>query len=242
MKKAVSLKLFVACLAVVVATTGCRTKRPDKNITPIPGVSGVDVEGPGAGGTLDDGVGNTPAIDPGRSVLDGGLPGGYQDSGFGGTGTTSLPPIEPLPIPRPMVDSGNDGTADMAYDIDGETGMSKDTGAFAANTVYFGYDSSVVRSAEIVKLDEVIQILRTQSQYKIIIEGHCDERGTEEYNRSLGERRANSIRDHLMNAGIGAERIRTLSYGEDKPKDFGHDEAAWAQNRRGEFILLKPRR
>ena len=129
----------------------------------------------------------------------------------------------------------------MTYDIDGETGMLKDTTSFAANTIYFGFDSSVVRSAEIVKLDEVIQILSTQLSYKLIVEGHCDERGTEEYNRALGERRANSIRDHLINAGIGPDRVRTLSYGEDQPKDFGHDEAAWAQNRRGEFILLKPR-
>ena len=238
MKKAVSLKLFVSCLAVVFVTVGCRTKRPDKNITPIPGVSGVNVEGPGASGPLDGGFGNTPAIDvePGRSILDGGIPAGSTDY----ANTTSLPPIEPMPIPVP-IDANNAGGADMTYDIDGETGMSKDTAAFGANTVYFGYDSSVVRSAEIVKLDEVIQILRTEYRYKLIIEGHCDERGTEEYNRSLGERRANSIRDHLINAGIGADRIRTLSYGEDRAKDYGHDEAAWAQNRRGEFILLKPR-
>jgi peptidoglycan-associated lipoprotein len=234
MKKAVSLKLFVACLAVVVATTGCRTKRPDKNITPIPGVSGMDVEGPGAGGPLDgSGVGNTPAIP--RGLGDGiGLAGGP------GMTTGGLPPIEPLPIPQP-IDTAGDGSLDMTYDIDGETGMLKDTSAFAANTIFFGYDSSVVRSAEVVKLDEIITIMKGQPATKLIVEGHCDERGTEEYNRALGERRANSIRDHLINAGIGQGRIRTLSYGEDKPKDFGHDEAAWAQNRRAEFVLLKPR-
>ena len=119
--------------------------------------------------------------------------------------------------------------------------MLRDESAFAANTIYFDFDSSVVRSSEIVKLDEVIQILLTDGALKLIVEGHCDSRGTEEYNRALGERRANSVRDHLITAGIGADRVRTISFGEDKPKDFGQDEAAWAANRRGEFILLRPR-
>lgn len=235
MKKAVSLKLLLACLAViVVATSGCRTKRPDKNITPIPGVSGIDVEGPGSGGPLDGNEGNTPAFrGPGEGI-------GIDPNGIGiGMDNTGLPPIEPLPVPEP-IDSTGDGSLDMTYDIDGETGMFKDTSAFAANTIHFGFDSSVVRSAEVVKLDEIILLMTGRPETKLIIEGHCDERGTEEYNRSLGERRANSVRDHLINAGIGQGRIRTLSYGEDMPKDFGHDEAAWAQNRRAEFILLKP--
>jgi peptidoglycan-associated lipoprotein len=235
MKNAVSLKLLLACLAVLVVTTGCRTKRPDKNITPIPGVSDVDVLGPGAGNPLDS-EGTTPALGGPGSGIGLGDPSG---TGLGMTGT-GLPPIEPLPIPQP-IDATGDGALDMTYDIDAETGMLKDTGAFAANTIYFGFDSSIVRSAEVVKLDEIITILKGQAGTKLIVEGHCDERGTEEYNRALGERRANSVRDHLINAGVGQDRIRTLSYGEDKPKDFGHDEAAWAQNRRAEFILLRPK-
>ena len=63
----------------------------------------------------------------------------------------------------------------------------------------------------------------------------------EEYNRALGERRANSVRDHLIEAGVGPNQIRTLSYGEDQPEDLGHDEAAWAANRRAVFVLLRPR-
>lgn len=73
------------------------------------------------------------------------------------------------------------------------------------------------------------------------MDGHCDERGTEEYNRSLGERRAQGIREFLAREGVDASRVRTISFGEDKPVETGHNEAAWSKNRRGEFILLTPR-
>jgi peptidoglycan-associated lipoprotein len=76
---------------------------------------------------------------------------------------------------------------------------------------------------------------------KLLIEGHCDERGTEEYNRALGERRALALREALAKAGVSPDRIRTISYGKDRPVNPGHDESAWAQNRRGEFILLHPK-
>ena len=75
---------------------------------------------------------------------------------------------------------------------------------------------------------------------KLLIEGHCDERGTEEYNRALGERRALAAREYLNSLGIKGERVRTVSYGEDRPSVDGHDESAWSKNRRAEFILLKP--
>jgi peptidoglycan-associated lipoprotein len=72
------------------------------------------------------------------------------------------------------------------------------------------------------------------------VEGHCDERGTEEYNRALGERRALAVRDYLMNLGIDGDRIFTISYGEDLPAADGHDENAYRLNRRAEFVLLRP--
>ena len=73
------------------------------------------------------------------------------------------------------------------------------------------------------------------------VEGHCDERGTEEYNRSLGERRALALRELLVAAGVSADRVHTLSFGKDKPVETGHNEAAWSKNRRGEFILVLPK-
>ena len=120
-------------------------------------------------------------------------------------------------------------------------GMSKDPSAFAANTVHFAYDSSAVRSSDQANVDAVAAALSAESANKVLIEGHCDERGTEGYNMSLGERRALAIREALAAKGISPDRVRTLSYGEAKPAVDGHDDAAWSANRRGEFILLRPK-
>jgi peptidoglycan-associated lipoprotein len=119
--------------------------------------------------------------------------------------------------------------------------MTPDREFFSAQRVYFDFDSSTIRPSERSKIDFVANYLKENQQTKIQIEGHCDERGTEEYNRTLGERRALALREYLMNAGIPGTRVFTISYGEDKPLDPGHNEAAWAKNRRGEFILYRPK-
>jgi len=74
-------------------------------------------------------------------------------------------------------------------------------------------------------------------QRKITIEGQCDERGTEEYNIALGERRANSAKRYLINLGVSTDQLSTISYGEERPADPGHSEEAWAKNRRSEFLI-----
>jgi peptidoglycan-associated lipoprotein len=112
-----------------------------------------------------------------------------------------------------------------------------DRAALADQTVHFAFDSAAVLTKEQSKLIIVSEKLKSDPSAKLLIEGHCDERGTEEYNRALGERRALALREALVAAGIDPERIRTISYGKDKPADTGHDEAAWSKNRRGEFIL-----
>jgi len=119
--------------------------------------------------------------------------------------------------------------------------FNQDAAALAAFTVYFAYDSSAVRSGEAGKVESVAGVLSSDTQARLLVQGHCDERGTEEYNRSLGERRALSLREDLVNKGIDPRRIQTISYGEDMPAVDGHDEAAWSMNRRGEFILLRPK-
>lgn len=75
------------------------------------------------------------------------------------------------------------------------------------------------------------------ASFKVVVEGHCDERNTSEYNMALGDRRANSIKQYLINLGLPASRIRTISYGEERPTDPAHSEEAWARNRRAEFLL-----
>jgi peptidoglycan-associated lipoprotein len=119
--------------------------------------------------------------------------------------------------------------------------MAQDRSAFAAETLYFEYDSSAIKSSEESKIAAVASALKSDPSAKLLIEGNCDERGTEEYNRSLGERRALAAREALANAGVDASRVATRSYGEDRAADPGHTQSAWAKNRRDEFVLLHPR-
>ena len=122
----------------------------------------------------------------------------------------------------------------------GHPGWPEDPSQFQADTVYFDFDSSVVKPSEKSKLAAVADFLKSNPADAVKIAGHCDERGTEEYNRALGERRALALREELVGLGIDATRVDTISYGKDRPADPGHDEAAWSKNRRGEFILLTP--
>jgi len=109
-----------------------------------------------------------------------------------------------------------------------------------ADTVHFDFDSSVVKSSEKPHIAAVGDYLKGNLAHAVRIEGHCDERGTEEYNRSLGERRALALREHLVGLGIDPVRVETVTFGKDRPVDPGHDESAWKKNRRGEFIVLTP--
>jgi peptidoglycan-associated lipoprotein len=112
---------------------------------------------------------------------------------------------------------------------------------FKSDTVFFEFDKSTIKQSEIPKLDRVATEMKQRFQGKgLRIEGHCDERGTEEYNRSLGDRRALSVREYLVRAGLNFELVDTVSYGEDRPAVPGHTEAAFSKNRRAEFILLEP--
>ncbi|MBS3732152.1 MAG: peptidoglycan-associated lipoprotein Pal [Desulfobacterales bacterium] len=106
---------------------------------------------------------------------------------------------------------------------------------FVSQKVYFKFDdSSLTDSARDVLRDKV-QWLRNHPDACVIIEGHCDERGTDEYNLALGSRRAESVKDFLTKAGINGSRLTTISYGEERPAVKGHNEEAWAENRRAEF-------
>jgi peptidoglycan-associated lipoprotein len=118
----------------------------------------------------------------------------------------------------------------------------EDRNQFREQTVYFDFDKSTIKASEQSKIQSVANYLKSEPRAMLNVEGHCDERGTAEYNRSLGERRALAVREYLISLGTIGERINTISFGEDKPADPGHDEAAWAKNRRGEFILLRPKR
>ena len=122
-------------------------------------------------------------------------------------------------------------------------GREQDRTTFAAQTVYFEYDQSSVKADEASKIDQVVAAFRSKGPgFDLLIEGHCDERGTEEYNRSLGERRALAIRELLTKSGVENAHVFTRTFGKDRPAAPGHDEASRAKNRRGEFVLVLPRK
>lgn len=209
--------LAIACLAAFLSTTGCK-HRPT-GITHIPGETPKPPPMP------------EPVVGPGA---------GTQAPPQIGTGTplpdVTMPKTEAVPA-NAEAGTGNIPTGDW-IDIGNFLENRK---IFEANTVYFDFDRHEVKASERVKVEEVGVYLKGDANTKILVEGHCDERGTEEYNRALGERRALSIREYLVRLGIAADRIQTISYGEDKPAVPGQNEAAWAKNRRGVFVLLKPK-
>lgn len=105
--------------------------------------------------------------------------------------------------------------------------------------VYFDYDSAVIKDSEREKIEAVANHLKKNPATRLIVEGHCDERGSNEYNLALGERRALAVRAYLIGLGIGGDRIQTKSFGEERPVAPGHDESAWRLNRRGEFVVVQ---
>jgi len=105
--------------------------------------------------------------------------------------------------------------------------------------VYFDFDESNIRQDQRPRLEKNAAYLKQNQAVKVRIEGNCDERGTNEYNMALGERRSINAKRYLVNLGISSNRIHTISYGEEKPLLHGHDEYSWAQNRRDDFAVVK---
>ena len=159
--------------------------------------------------------------------------------------------MPPLPPAQEDVLGGGAGTTDLSRG--GAWGDGADSSSVAAGAngdwapvdpgnnlgfpiVYFGFDTDELAPGETAKLDKVAGYLLKQATLGLIIEGHCDQRGTEEYNRALGDRRANSIRSYLVGAGIEDARIKTISYGADRPAMDGSGESVWSKNRRGVLV------
>jgi peptidoglycan-associated lipoprotein len=103
---------------------------------------------------------------------------------------------------------------------------------------FFDYNESTLSSDAQAALSASADWLKRTPQYNLLVEGHCDERGTEQYNLALGDRRANTVKEYLVTLGVDSGRIRTVSYGEERPFDNGHDDAAWAKNRRAHLVLV----
>ena len=131
-------------------------------------------------------------------------------------------PVTPVPTPTPVPEPPAPAPSVTASDF---------------TDVFFDLDSYALRDDAKLALDRAAKLLRDKADVSLTLEGHCDERGTVEYNQALGEKRANAARDYLVNAGVSAARIQSVSYGKERPFSEGHDESAWAQNRRAHFVL-----
>lgn len=116
-------------------------------------------------------------------------------------------------------------------------GSQQDLVANVGDRVFFDFDKSDLRPASQTTLERQAAWLKRFPDLNVTVEGHCDERGTREYNLALGERRANAVKDFLIAQGIDPRRIRTISYGKERPVALGSNEAAWAQNRRGVTVI-----
>jgi len=108
-------------------------------------------------------------------------------------------------------------------------------------TVYFDYDKANIRTDQRGSIQSNAELMQRYGTVKMLIEGHCDERGTDEYNIALGQRRADAAKQYLVEFGIDGSRINTVSYGETRPVDTGNNESAWAKNRRAEFVVISTR-
>ena len=107
------------------------------------------------------------------------------------------------------------------------------------DSIHFDYDKYDLRAEAKTTLSQNARVMMEHAGFSILIEGHCDERGTEEYNLALGEKRALAARDYLVGFGIAKDRISVISYGEEKPMDPRHNEEAWGKNRRAQFVVTK---
>lgn len=148
------------------------------------------------------------------------------------------PPAPPLTNEPPVTQKPTDGG--IPFTGPGHDNWIPNPDILQADTVHFDFDSSVVKASEKPNVAAVADYLKANMTNAVKIEGHCDERGTEEYNRSLGERRALALRETLVTLGVDPSRVDTATFGKDRPADPGHDEAAWKKNRRGEFVVLTP--
>lgn len=140
--------------------------------------------------------------------------------------------VVPPPAPDTSMDKKPgplDGDVLAAYEYAVKMGLLGD--------IYFDFDKFDLRGDARDRLQKNAEFMKDFPQFTFGLEGHCDERGTNEYNLALGEKRANAAKDYLVSLGVDAGRVRTISYGEEKPFCTSHNEACWQENRRGHFVM-----
>jgi len=148
------------------------------------------------------------------------------------------PPVTPAPpAARVQVEDLQPAAPALAEDSLGNRSLDEINRDSPLRPAFFPLDSADLDESGRSVVSSNVEVLKKYPQWVVTIEGHCDERGTAEYNLSLGERRAIAAKTYLVSLGIAAERLRTVSYGKEFPFDPGHDEAAWTKNRRAHFVI-----
>ena len=197
-------------LAAVLASGAFGCKKKMDRVTALPGY--------GAGSTIKD-------VGPGTGVGNG-LNNGVGNNGTGLTGTD---------VAGGNLAKGPEGQIPLG--TGSIEGRPQNRDKYHAQTVYFDFDRANVKAGEAAKVQEVANGFRNEAPGSdLLIEGHCDERGTEEYNRSLGERRALALRELLVAAGVSPDRVHTVSFGKDKPVETGHTDSAWSKKDRKSVV------
>ncbi len=153
------------------------------------------------------------------------------DTGAGSRPSDTPPPSDAGDDLRPLSDEGASGSDLAVSDAGGEGGPLGD--------IRFDYDAAPLSDEARATLEKHALWLQNRREVRVTIEGHCDERGTVEYNLALGEQRARAARDYLVSLGVSAERLSTVSYGKERPLDTGQGESAWARNRRAHFAVRR---
>ena len=151
--------------------------------------------------------------------------------------------------PKDSADSSGSGSSSSGSDVSSEGTITETTGSGivsgsqedlivnVGDRVFFGYDSSDLDSDALELLQDQVAWLKQNSDVTVTIEGHCDERGTREYNLGLGEKRAQAVKNYLIGLGINPDRVSTISYGKERPAVVGSNDGAWAQNRRSVTLV-----
>ncbi len=151
--------------------------------------------------------------------------------------------------PKDTADSSGSGSISSGSDVSSEGTITETTGSGivsgsqedlivnVGDRVFFGYDSSDLDSDALELLQDQVAWLKQNSDVSVTIEGHCDERGTREYNLALGEKRAQAVKNYLIGLGINPDRVSTISYGKERPAVVGSNDGAWAQNRRSVTLV-----
>ncbi|RJR17803.1 MAG: peptidoglycan-associated lipoprotein Pal [Desulfobacteraceae bacterium] len=150
----------------------------------------------------------------------------------------AAPEVKPEQAPAPKAEGEDAAAKEARLRAEKEQQLEKQRKAFESENIYFDFDKYEIKPEAKTVLQKKAEWLLANTRYSVRIEGHCDERGTNEYNLALGERRANAAKEFLTALGVPGARISIISYGEERPAVQGANEEAWAKNRRDEFKLI----